>query len=313
MVGKFTDPSLVQRAAEVASGLAARDEAVQSRSGDSVVSDEDVQASAQRIAKASTSQSSPERNMQLSEVLLLLEWTNPASSVAVQGQQDYLDGSCMVYSEERLLDVVDFRGAHSAVVDCSDRGPSSATLEWSAGKGKAASVLHSGDVMSTEGGTHVIRVCLTELPSFATDCFFVISAYNCRNLSLFRSLSMRLFDVRSLTDTPLSTFTTADAGNASAALVCALTRKLGVWSVRTFGSACDGTIRDYAPIETAIAPLQENHPRWRRRRPFVLLSLLWQARRAFLHDEMHDDDDDVVVPLLIKLHAHLFRYIMEFV
>jgi len=302
MVGKFTDPSLVQRAAEVAGGA-------QSRSGEAA--DEDVQASVQRMAKASASQDSAEPRMKLSEVLLLLEWTNPAGSAAAHGQQDYLDGSCMVYSEERLLDVVDFRGAHSAVADCSDRKPSTATLEWSAGKGKAASVLHSGDVMSAEGGTHVIRVCLTDLPSFATDCFFVISAYNCRNLSLFRSLSMRLFDAESPSHIPLSIFATADAGNASAALVCALTRKLGIWSVRTFGRACDGTIRDYAPIEAAIAPVQENHTRWRRRRPFVLLSLLWQSRRAFLLDDRQEED--IVVTLLVKLHFHLFQYVMEFV
>lgn len=307
MVGKFTDPSLVQRAAEVAGGT-------QSRSGEASVeaADTDVQASAQRIAKASHSQSSAEPHVKLAEVLLLLEWTNPAGSTAGNGQQDYLDGSCMVYSEERLLDVVDFRGAHSAVADCSDRKPSSATLEWSAGKGKAASVLHSGDVMSAEGGTHVIRVCLGDLPDFATDCFFVISAYNCRNLSLFRSLSMRLFDAESSSHIPLSNFTTADVGHASAALVCALTRKLGVWSVRSFGRACDGTIRDYSPIEAAIAPLQENHTRWRRRRPFVLLSSLWQSRRAFLHDD-RPPHEDVVVPLLVKLHIHLFQYVMEFV
>lgn len=306
MVGKFTDPSLVQRAAEVAGGP-------QSRSGESA--DQDVQISAQRMAKASgASQGSAETLERLSEVLLLLEWTNPAGGAATHGQQDYLDGSCMVYSEERLLDVVDFRGAHSAVADCSDRKPSSATLEWSAGKGKAASVLHSGDVMSAEGGTHVIRVCLADLPGFATDCFFVISAYNCRNLSLFRSLSMRLFNAESPSHIPLSTFTTADAGNASAALVCALTRKFGIWSVRTFGRACDGTIRDYAPIETVIAPVQEKeHTRWRRRRPFVLLSSLWQSRRASLKDDRPDDDNDVVVPLLVKLHIHLFQCVMEFV
>lgn len=277
--------------------------------------EDEVQTSAARISKAIALQFHPEpRQKPLSEVLLLLEWTNPAGNAASQGQQDYLDGSCMVYSEERLLDVVDFRGAHSAVADCSDRRPSSATLEWSAGKGKAASVLHSGDVMSAEGGTHVIRVCLTELPSFATDCFFVISAYNCRNLSLFRSLGMRLFDAQTPSQgAPLSSFTTTDAGHASAALVCALTRKRDVWSVRTFGQACDGTIRDYAPIEAAIAPVQENHTRWRRRRAFVLLFMLWQSRRAFLQDDRHEDEHgDIIVPLL-KLHVHLFQCVMEFV
>merc|ERR1712137_1023419 len=99
------------------------------------------------------------------------------------------DGSCLVYAEERLVDVVDFRGAHSCVF-----GPtadiSSASYEWSAGRGKGAAILHTGDVMSGGGGTHVIRVRLASLPSNATDVFFVVSAYNCRNLSLFQSLGV---------------------------------------------------------------------------------------------------------------------------
>lgn len=311
MVGKFTDPSLVQRAAEVAGETAARDASSESALRyESVVGEEP-----QEIADSRTDLSKDCRDEEgylLNEVLLLLEWTNPAGSTNPQGQQDYLDGSCMVYSEERLLDVVDFRGAHSAVADSSDHKPSSATLEWSAGKGKAASVLHSGDVMSAEGGTHVIRACLSDLPGFTTDLFFVISAYNCRNLSLFRSLNMRLFDACTPSSRPLTTFTTSDAGHASAALVCALTRKSGRWFVRSFMQACDGTIRDYTPIEKTIAPVQENHSRWRRRRPYVLLSCLWHMRRAVLHDE-RQDDDDVLVPLVVKLHVHLFQYVMQFI
>lgn len=306
MVGKFTDPSLVQRAAEVAGGVA-EPAAAQTRS--EIALPEDAHGYPRDFPEASGNESALVTGSQLSEVLLLLEWTNPAGNST---QQDYLDGSCMVYSEERLLDVVDFRGAHSAVAICGDQKPSSATLEWSAGKGKAASVLHSGDVMSPEGGTHVIRVCLSDLPEFATDCFFVISAYNCRNLSLFRSLNMRLFDAATPSHRPLSSFTTTDAGNASAALVCALTRRVGAWCVRTFGQACDGTIRDYTPIEDTIAPVQETHSRWRRRRPFVLLSMLLQTRRAFLQDERQECDDPLV-PLLVKLHVHLFQYVMQFV
>lgn len=302
MPGKLVDPSLVQKAAEVAGSLQARPDASSQL--------EDATLGAESLSKA-TGSAEPQRGT-LAEVMLLLEWTNPGDQAAQNGQQDYLDGSCMVYSEERLIDVVDFRGAHSVVPDCAEKKPSSASLEWSAGKGKHASVLHSGDVMSPEGGTHVIRVSLKDLPAFATDCFFVISAYNCRNLSMFRSLSMRLFNVKSAAAGPLTSFTTADAGNASAALVCGLMRKMDVWHVRTFGKACDGTIRDYAPIESTIAPVQENHCRWRRRRPFILLEALWRLRRAVLWDE-RQEEKDLVVTLIVKLHPHLFQEIMEFV
>jgi len=280
MVGRFTDPSLVQRAAEA------------------------VSENAQQVVEEL-------RQRPLKEVLLLLEWVFPAGSAAVQGQPDYLDGSCLVYSEDRLLDVVDFRGAHSAAVGCHGHKASSATHEWSAGKGKTAVVAHSGDVMAAEGGSHVIRVRLADLPDYATDCYFVISAYNCRNLSLFQSLNMRVFDA----DCPsslLSKFTNNEAGCASAVVVCSLSRRLAVWSIQSFCRACDGTVRDYTPIEAAIAPVQENHSRWRRRRPFVLLSTLCQLGRAHPNEDEMIRRSDVVFPLL-RLHAHLFQCVLQYV
>lgn len=216
----------------------------------------------------------------LREALLSVGWTFPADQAASQGQPDYLDGSCLIYAEERLIDVVDFRGAHSAGVGCHSQKASSATYEWSAGRGKAAAVLHSGDVMSADGGTHVIRVRLADLPACATDCFFAISAYNCRNLSLFRSLNVRLLDADSPTY-PLSKLVINDVpARESAVVVCALRRRLDTWLVHGLRCACDATVRDYTPIEATIAPLQEKHVRWRSRRQVVLLASLWHCGRA---------------------------------
>lgn len=245
----------------------------------------------------------------VNEALLCVGWTFPAGHSTSQGQADYLDGSCLIYAEDQLLDVVDFRGAHSAVLRCPSQRASSASLEWSAGRGKEASVLHSGDVMCRDGGSHVIRVRLAELPVHATDCFFVISAYNCRNLSLFNSLSMRLLDAECPSQ-PLLKFTIADAGHASAVVVCALTRRRGEWIVRGFSHPCDATVRDYTPIEAAIAPVQEHHCRWRRRRPLVLLNELCMAGRALPKEEVPKED---ILFRLLRLHLHLFQYIMEFI
>lgn len=244
----------------------------------------------------------------LREVLLCVGWTFPAEQTVLQGQADYLDGSCLIYAEDRLLDVVDFRGAHSAVLRCPSQRASTATLEWSAGRGKGATVLHSGDVMSPDGGSHVIRVRLADLPAYATECFFVISAYNCRNLSLFGSLNMRLFDAECPSQL-LSKFTIADAGRASAVVVCSLARKLNAWCVQALSQTCDATVRDYTPIEAAVAPLQEHHCRWRRRKPFVLLAALLEADRAFPCEDVQDE----VLRRLFKLHMHLFQHVMDFV
>lgn len=134
--------------------------------------------------------------------------------------------------------------------------------------------------MSAEGGTHVIRVRLADLPACATDCFFAISAYNCRNLSLFRSLNVRLLDAESPT-LPLAKLAIRDVpSSASCVVVCALRRRLEEWSVLSLGRACDATVRDYVPIEATIAPLQESHVRWRNRRPLMLLANLCQSGRA---------------------------------
>lgn len=214
------------------------------------------------------------------EALLSVSWMFPTDQSASQGQPDYLDGSCLIYAEERLLDVVDFRGAHSATVGCHGNKTSSASYEWSAGRGKAAGVLHSGDVMSSEGGTHVIRLRLADLPACATDCFFATSAYNCRDLSLFRSLDVRLVNAEHPTR-PLFKFSISDVpGRASCVVVCALRRRLGQWEVRSAGRSCDATVRDYTPVEATIAPFQEGHIVWRRRRPLLLLAQLLQSGRA---------------------------------
>lgn len=279
MVGRVTDPSLAQLMAEVP-----------------YVETQPVRGSGSAWS--------------LREVLFCVAWTFPSDHALLQDHADYLDGSCLVFAEERLLDVVDFRGAHSAVLGCQSHKASSATFEWSAGRGKAASIMHSGDVMSADGGSHVIRVRLAELPACATDCFFVISAYNCRNLSLFRSLSVRLIDA-DCHDSLMSKFTIEDVGRASAVVVCSLTLKTDGWTVQRVSRACDATVRDYAPVEATLAPVQDHHARWRRRRPYVLLAMLWYSDRAVLRleDEVPHDKDFL---RLLKLPLHLFHWVMQF-
>eukprot|EP00929_Paragymnodinium_shiwhaense_P075068 TRINITY_DN38389_c0_g1_i2.p1 TRINITY_DN38389_c0_g1~~TRINITY_DN38389_c0_g1_i2.p1 ORF type:complete len:168 (+),score=28.58 TRINITY_DN38389_c0_g1_i2:228-731(+) len=167
--------------------------------------------------------------------------------------------------------------------------------------------------MSSEGGTHVIRVLLDELPAFATDFYFVVSAYNCRNLSLFRSMHVRVFDGEG-DGCLLSELTIADVSETSAAIVCSLSRKqapAALWSLHGDCRSCDGTIRDYNPIEAAITPLQEHHCRWRRRRPFVLLAALYSRHRALPADVLRESDD--VFLQLMRLPEYIFTSIVQFI
>lgn len=236
----------------------------------------------------------------LESVLLHLSWTYP------KGTRDYLDGSCLVYSEDRLLEVVDYRGAQSL----QKTGASSATGEWSAGRGPEGSIVHSGDVMSSTGGRHAILVKLSELPDKVTECFFTLSAYYCRNLSKFIRPQVCFFDVEHQSQL-LSDYTVEDAGCASAAVVCSLKREPGrAWSVIAYGQTCDGTVRDYSPIEASIAPVQARPANGRRRYPLVLLDALWHSNRAFPRG-MADKED--VVAACLELKPELFRHVVSFI
>eukprot|EP00933_Yihiella_yeosuensis_P080119 TRINITY_DN93534_c0_g1_i1.p1 TRINITY_DN93534_c0_g1~~TRINITY_DN93534_c0_g1_i1.p1 ORF type:complete len:615 (-),score=97.10 TRINITY_DN93534_c0_g1_i1:689-2533(-) len=236
----------------------------------------------------------------LDEVLLSLEWTCP------NGSRDYLDGSCLVYAGGELLEVVDYRGPESV----KRHRCSSATYDWSAGTGENAVITHSGDVNTSTGGSHAIRLRMNELPATATDCFFVLSAYNCQNISLFRDPCMKLFDAENPSHM-ISNYDIADAGTNAAVIVCALSREKDVWAVRAFGETCHGTVRSYAPIETAIAPFQEKHRRWKRRRQFILIHSLWHADRALPRGALQQRED-VLIPTM-ELPDQLFRSVMKFI
>merc|ERR1719230_566959 len=102
------------------------------------------------------------------------------------------------------------------------------------------------------------------LPREITDLVFVLSAYECRDLSKFRSPSMKIFNAE-CPGHMLCSYSVADAGTASAVVVCTLTREGDIWTVRAHSRVGDGTVRDYTPIEAIIAPVQERYVRRNRR------------------------------------------------
>ena len=55
-------------------------------------------------------------------------------------------------------------------------------------------VKHSGDVMTSTDGSHILYIKLDALPDYITELYFVLSAYNCGDLGKFRQPSVRLFD-----------------------------------------------------------------------------------------------------------------------
>jgi len=245
----------------------------------------------------------------LDDVLLSLSWTFPRRRLSGQGDRevDYLDGSCLIYAEDRLLEVVDYRGPQSI----HGERVSSAS-GWSAGSGDRAAIVHSGDVMSDYGGKHALRLRLSMLPASVTDCIFTLSAYNSRDLSKFVAPSMRIFD-ETCPEHLLSVYSVADAGTSSAVVVCTLTREGASWSVRAHNRLAEATVRDYAPMEAVVSTVQERYARRRRRWPFICLQRLWREDRVLpCATTTAEKVEDVMLPLF-DLNFDLFQHVIEFV
>merc|ERR1712151_1101277 len=108
-------------------------------------------------------------------------------------------------------------------------------------------VEHSGDLMRETEGQHTMKVELDNLPATITDLFFVLAAWNCDDISLFPSPSVRLFDG----DRPgnqLTEYNIEKAGHSQAVVMCALSRSKGPWIMQAFGATCGGNCKYYAPI-----------------------------------------------------------------
>ncbi len=172
-------------------------------------------------------------------------------------------------------------------------------------KNTQLAVSHSGDVMGSTSGKHVIKFDLELIPAHITDVHIALSAYNCGDLSRFPPPTIRLYDV-DRPDHQLLDYRLTSAGSNQAVLMCSLRRRPIVsaqgstsqaalalaaegqgdqeqsqsgkkkqqrsrWSVEACGKTCKGTVRDYSPIKAAIEPLQRRHELWQRRRMMVLL------------------------------------------
>lgn len=231
-----------------------------------------VAAAALRVEKVS--------RRALETVDLHLDWTFPPGV-----ESDFLDGSCLVYEAARCAAAVDYchQAAHPALS-------------------------HSGDVMRPGGGRHELRVNLDQVGAAVTELYFVLSAFHCRDLSRFPNPSVRLFDPY----TPEAQLTEYVHGgtSASALVMAALQRRGESWRVLAVGAPCPGTVRDYTPIQEAIAPMQVHYEHAARRFWLVRLHALSAqgrvvtraraAREAQLLERVFDETPDDVFRRVVR-------------
>ncbi|CAG8434043.1 10720_t:CDS:2 [Ambispora gerdemannii] len=156
-----------------------------------------------------------------------LNWGFPS------GVQDYLDGTCMVYSGAELLMIFDYS---------SNNHPNFPNMR------------HSGDVIdyANSRGSHQITAKLDELPGNVTHLYFILSAWNCDTIGKFNTPMFKLCD-ESRPDIQLCHYTLQDAANSQAVIMCCVTRiENGMWQVIQVGRLSRGNAKNYKPIQDAI-------------------------------------------------------------
>jgi len=222
---------------------------------------------------------------ELQQVLLHLEWSFPPSG------QDYLDGSCIIYSQEKFEAVVDYQKVH-----------------W-----KDGTIKHSGDVMTKTTGKHVLKVNLLSIPQTITDLFFILSAYRCGDLSLFPSPTVRLYSPKD-PSRQLVQFELSQVGRTQATVMSSISRNVGgQWEMKSWAIPCSGTVRNYDPMKEAIQPAQRRHVTWRRRKDLLMLLLSIQEQEDRCVPVIgHEQFTDALHHIASLVPAALWRIIFQY-
>eukprot|EP00929_Paragymnodinium_shiwhaense_P011464 TRINITY_DN11718_c0_g1_i1.p1 TRINITY_DN11718_c0_g1~~TRINITY_DN11718_c0_g1_i1.p1 ORF type:complete len:1111 (+),score=297.81 TRINITY_DN11718_c0_g1_i1:106-3438(+) len=214
----------------------------------------------------------PASARELNDLQFNLEWDHPKGA---KQEKDYLDGACFVYAEERLCQVVDFRSAEQEI-QVHDGADTKDTLSMS--RKIARAVTHSGDMMTEIGGEHHMKVNLAAIPSEVTDMYFVLSAYDAKDLSAFPNPAVEIHDI--VSGRELSEYTIASAGKSQAVIMGSFSKlDSGKWIIKGIGQTCEGNAKDYQPIRDALADLQKQYVRWENRGDLVKLRLLKKLDR----------------------------------
>lgn len=236
----------------------------------------------------------------LSELEFHLEWDFPPG-----GSKDYLDGICMVYSEEKLSQVVDFRSA-DAGIDTFDGEPTRDALIRCRSINRA--VRHSGDVCSAQGGEHRMTLDLAALPLNVTDLYFVLSAYDSADLSVFPNPSVEIHDTASGRE--LTEYTISSAGHTQGIVMCSFSRtESRKWVVRKLGLPTSGNSKNYEPIRQTIQELQASYLNWERRETLVKMRVLHKLDR--MHKSSVSEFADFLQRFVLDLPVPAFQRVVN--
>lgn len=162
----------------------------------------------------------------LQRVIFQDDWT-------FDGHVKYLDATCLVYKEKKLVEIIDY----------------------SRRIGKKRAIVHSGDVIAENSGSHTIEINLSRLDG--DTCIFVLSAWAQATLFDIKSASISFNDADAdgSTNAALCSYN-LDAHDKIAHLKSIIMCKLyktakGNWHVLAIGDSHRGSVDNYAPIYDA--------------------------------------------------------------
>ena len=164
------------------------------------------------------------------EVIFDLFWGYPATG------RDHLDVSVLLYAGETLLEVIDFRRTRSKT---------------------CAAVKHSGDDMNDDEnriGHQEINVEIKHIKDSIDRLFFILSAYQSTNISMFPNPSLRFYDAR-FPDNQLCNDSMKHAADSQAIIMCSLCRIEGEWKVLSLRHLSDGNVKNYDPLKATVLHL----------------------------------------------------------
>jgi len=194
-------------------------------------------------------------------------------------EENFLDATCMVFQQQALRDVVDYRGPHGVRIVHNGVLDYSGVWVGKVGIGDATggAVWHAGEVMDNAKriGRHMLEVNLDKMPKLTTDMYCTLSAPTNGDIAKYQDLHVRILDSENqgheLTAVELGQ--TMDVEAVVTSCMSRDTSSAGCWCVSSVGCSTQGSARDYRPILNCLRAIQEKGyerpPAWPHQLPIL--------------------------------------------
>lgn len=190
-------------------------------------------------------------------------WTYP------KGIFDSLDASCLMFDQEKLLDIIDGRGSQASKYGITNTGPYGVAYERRSKSKESSPVHHSSkekisainmysetNYAESRQGKRTVEVRIDMIPSHVTDLVFVVSPTNSRDLSKFTGLQSMVIDAESSEVLASSSVEEQiSPGHECAVMLSVYRLDDHLWHVNKIDTFGKGSHRDYRPVIAKVLSL----------------------------------------------------------